>query len=94
MSTLLIPHLCGGKFPVDNFEILPLTSYITQSQLLPTHKMITFENIEGKRENAGNLHFSPFLQFFLPLHKLMSMFELNLLPAKTLKLDVVKIFGW
>ena len=40
--------------------------FTTQSQLLTTLKKKPFENIVGKGENAGDLHFLLFPAFFLP----------------------------
>ena len=40
-----------------------------QSRLLLTLKKKAFENIVGKEENAGNQHFLPFPQCFLPVLK-------------------------
>ena len=37
-----------------------------------------FENIMGKGENAGNQHFLPFPQCFLPYQRQESSFELHL----------------
>ena len=41
----------------------------TQSQLLMTLKMKPFENIMGKRENAGNQQYLLFPQYFQPFPK-------------------------
>ena len=40
------------------------TTFITQTQVLPTLIIYVFENIVGKEENAGYQHFLIFLQCF------------------------------
>ena len=52
-----------------------------------------FENIVGKRENAGNHNFLLFPQCFLPFPKQISTFWLNdLLSANALNLNWSKIY--
>ena len=46
---------------------------------LPTPSMKPFENIVGKRENAGNQHFLLFPQCFLPFSKEISILQSHLL---------------
>ena len=47
-----------------------LTSLFTaQSRLLTTLGKRTYENVVGKEENAGNNHFLPFPQCFLPCQR-------------------------
>ena len=70
-----------------HFELSPLIVWIalwtvntysdttTQSQLLTTQTEKPFENIVGKGENAGNLHFLLFPQCFLPFTKQISIFQ-------------------
>ena len=53
-------------------------SFTTHSHLLTTLKKKTFENIVGKRENAGSQHFLFFLQCFLSIPKRISVFKLHL----------------
>ena len=45
---------------------------------LLTLKKKTFENIVGKGENAGDQHFLPFLQCFLPIPQWISVFKFHL----------------
>ena len=55
----------------------------------------TFENIVGKRENAGNQHFLFFPQCFLPFHKQTSIFETTFIlsSANAFKFNQFKILS-
>ena len=59
---------------VRNIRIKIITLYHTIT-ILTTLKKKPFENILGKGENAGNQHFPPFPQCFLPFHQKTSIFE-------------------
>ena len=56
----------------------------------------SFENIVGKRENAGNQHFLLFSQCFLPFPKQISIFSVIfiLLSANAFNLDQSKILSF
>ena len=59
-------------------QISGLTLYHTIPTLNDPEKK-AFENIVGKRENAGNQHFLLFPQCFLPFPKQISIFQSHLL---------------
>ena len=50
----------------------------TQWLLLTTPEEKPLENIVGKGENAGNQHFLLFPQYFLPIPRRISIFNLHL----------------
>ena len=55
-----------------------------------------FENIVGKGENAGDQHFLPFPQCFLPYHRQKSSFEPHLFSsanAFNLVMSKILLFG-
>ena len=54
---------CGKDYQLCK---LGIELFTTDFQLLTTLKKKSFENIVGKGENAGNQHFLPFPQCFLP----------------------------
>ena len=51
--------------------------FTTQSRLLTSLYKKPFENIVGKRENAGNQHFLRFQQCFLRFRKQISIFSVT-----------------
>ena len=54
-----------------------------------TLKKKHFENIGGKRENAGNQHFLLLSKYFLPFPKLIPIFNLD--QSEKLSLDTKEI---
>ena len=63
--------------PLYNTEV-ECELFITQSQLLTTLYKKPFQNIVGKRENAGDQRFLLFPQCFLPFPKQISTFDSHL----------------
>ena len=55
-----------GRIRIKLDSIKDLT-FTKQSQLLTNSEKITFQNIEGKGENASNQYFLLFSQYFLPI---------------------------
>ena len=66
----------------------------TQSQLLTALKKKSFENIVGIGENAGNKHFLLFLQSFIPIPKLISVFKFNSFFHQQVLLDESKTLSF
>ena len=69
---------------MEHFEALNLY-FTTQSRVLMTPWDMSFENIVGKGENAGNQHFLFFPQCFYPsLHKFKFFIHINFIVCKML----------
>ena len=68
--------------------------FTTQSRLLKTRSKTSLENIEGKRENAGNQHFLLFPQCFQPYQRRNSSFIISPSSANAFNLDQSKILSF
>ena len=81
-----------AKFALLTFSQTVLSfNHLPHNPDFNPEKDALFENIAGKGENAGDLHFLLFPQCFLPIQKQISRVMFTLLSANTFSLDEFKI---